>query len=304
MGELTEGFYAMHRGWQFDRDFEDDPFSRRDAWVWLIENAAHKDSEIMVGKKPCILQAGQLMHSVRYLADQWKWPLTRTQRLLDQFQKSGKITRSKYLHVKRVSETRSKSAENRDFETLFETPYNVITICNYVKYQAVSKNSGTRSETPQKSPENRPSETGFWNKDNKDDKIYTKPSSETSRSEALFLEIVHKAGFSNLPNDRRLVEQWIDKGASDTEIIEAVVSFSNRLLQQTGRRPFTLKVCNDAVQEVIHHNEQRRIGNERAKQERERSEQYYAQREATAKRALPKSELRRIWADMQNGSVQ
>src|SRR3546814_15955625 len=34
---LMSGFYLMHRGWQEADIFAREEYSRRDAWVWLIE---------------------------------------------------------------------------------------------------------------------------------------------------------------------------------------------------------------------------------------------------------------------------
>lgn len=258
MGRMTEGFYAMHRGWQGDPDFEDDPFSRRDAWVWLIENAAHKDLQIDIKGHCCTLAAGQMMHSVRYLAEQWGWPLTRAQRFLDQVEKSGKIKRSKHLPLKRVSETQN--------ETIIETPYNVITICKYVKYQVTGRNSETLSETR--------SETQFWNNNNNnDDKIYTNTPSETSRSEGLFFEILHYCGFASIPKDRTLVDAWLAlPHATASDILQTCKDVTARLINDTGRAPFTLKVFDSDVRATIA-KEQRRIeANRRHEQQFEEQE--------------------------------
>jgi hypothetical protein len=55
----------MYRGWMEHEVFGHEPFSRRDAWVWLIENAAFADNQR--------LKRGQLCHSYRHLAATWKW---------------------------------------------------------------------------------------------------------------------------------------------------------------------------------------------------------------------------------------
>lgn len=42
------GYFLMHRGWQENPIFDREEYSRRDAWVWLIENATWKPSRTRV----------------------------------------------------------------------------------------------------------------------------------------------------------------------------------------------------------------------------------------------------------------
>ena len=70
-----EGFYLMHRGWMDNPSSRagHDPFCRRAAWVWLIEEAAWADRRVSLGGKTVTLHRGQLTHSVRFMAQAWNW---------------------------------------------------------------------------------------------------------------------------------------------------------------------------------------------------------------------------------------
>ena len=121
------GVFAVDRG-VFDHDcFADEPFTEREAWMWLISSAAWKAKTVRIGKFVADLKRGQAAFSVRFLADKWQWSKSRVDRFL------GRL-------------------ENRDMiGTQSGTGITVITIINYNQYQRVSipdrDSNGTQTET-------------------------------------------------------------------------------------------------------------------------------------------------------------
>lgn len=117
------GYYQMQRGWQDHDLFAGDEYSRRDAWEWLVANAAWKDTKTRIGGKSVMLKRGQLSHSIRFMAEKWGWSRSKTHRFLCDLK----------------------------IETMIETGLgqwqDIITICNYDKFQAETKNSETIPET-------------------------------------------------------------------------------------------------------------------------------------------------------------
>jgi hypothetical protein len=107
----VSGFYLMHRGWQDNPLFGREPFSRRDAWVWLIENAVHKPTRISIGGKGLELHRGQLSYSLRYLAKQWGWDDPKVRRFI------------------------AAAVRENMIDCVADAGQNVITISNYDKYQ-------------------------------------------------------------------------------------------------------------------------------------------------------------------------
>lgn len=108
------GFYLMHRGWQDHSIFRNEAFSRRDAFVWMIEEAAFQDGEVWIGGTMLRLKRGQFSHSLRFMAKAWKWDEAKVRRFLKSTQEAKIIDAST------------------------DAGQTVITICNYDKYQTVS----------------------------------------------------------------------------------------------------------------------------------------------------------------------
>src|SRR5689334_10600758 len=108
------GVFAVDRG-VFDHDcFADEPFTEREAWMWLIGEAAWKPRGRRIGAVNVSLERGQLAASVRFLADRWRWSKSAVARFL------GRL-------------------KNRDMiETASGTGISIITICKYDEYQRVS----------------------------------------------------------------------------------------------------------------------------------------------------------------------
>jgi hypothetical protein len=86
--------------------------TERMAWAWMIEAASWKATRVRVGGQIVSLERGQLVGSVRFLADKWQWSKSRVDRFLHRLRCEGMIG------------TETKSGTN------------VVTVCNYDKYQA------------------------------------------------------------------------------------------------------------------------------------------------------------------------
>jgi hypothetical protein len=100
----------------------DAPFSEREAWVWLIAEAAWKPREKRVGKVIVTLDRGQLAHSTRFLADAWQWTHSRVRRFLERLENRHMIERQS------------------------DTGVSVICIMKYDTYQYNAQSSGTPVE--------------------------------------------------------------------------------------------------------------------------------------------------------------
>lgn len=122
------GFYLMPRGMLDHPAFggKREPFCRRSAWVWLVENAAYQERVISVGGKAVTLSRGQLSVSVRHLARQWGWSAPRVFR---------------YLTAVR---------EHHLAECVGDTANTIITIGNYDEYRLETRSADTPIETAPK----------------------------------------------------------------------------------------------------------------------------------------------------------
>lgn len=122
---MTRGFYLMARGWMDHPALAtNEPFSRREAWLWLIENAAFRETRIDVLGRTVPVLRGQICRSYRDLAREWGWSLSVVQRFIARLQTDTLIS------------------------TANDTGRLTITLCNYDKYQRQNPVSDTEQETP------------------------------------------------------------------------------------------------------------------------------------------------------------
>jgi hypothetical protein len=122
------GVFAVDRGiWDHPVLASRDPFTRREAWLWLVSEAAWKPRRRRIGSASLEIDRGELAHSVRFIADAWGWPKSNVARFLEA------------LKTETMIGTRTDQGVT------------VITICNYDEYQRVSlpdrDNRGTPSGT-------------------------------------------------------------------------------------------------------------------------------------------------------------
>lgn len=119
------GYVAMSRDWQEHDLFGGDEFSRRDAWAWLIAQAAWKPTTARVKGSKIDLQRGELCFSQRFLAAKWGWSKSRVDRFLSLLRDEGMIeTRTKN------GATAGQSADHPAGQG-----QSIISICNYDRYQ-------------------------------------------------------------------------------------------------------------------------------------------------------------------------
>mgnify|MGYP006921316524 FL=1 len=125
------GYIAVQRGFFDHHAFKKEPFTEREAWLWLISEASWKPETTRVGDTVFNLNRGELAHACRYMAKAWQWHHLRVWRFL------------KRLESDRMIETQTKRDATH------------ITICNYDKYQSSRNADETQSETPVKQPRNK-----------------------------------------------------------------------------------------------------------------------------------------------------
>jgi hypothetical protein len=115
------GVFAVDRG-VFDHPiFALEPYTEREAWLWMISAAAWKDCRVRAGRKMISLLRGQLSFSERFLAEKWKWAKTSVRRFLDRLKNEEMVC----------------LLADRDTTT--------ITICNYERYAFDGSYRGPRT---------------------------------------------------------------------------------------------------------------------------------------------------------------
>ena len=120
------GYFVVSRA-VFDHvDFAPEPFTEREAWLWLISEAAWKPTRVRIGSAgvPVVLARGEVAHSLRFMADKWKWSVKEVRGFIDRSKKQGRLTQ--------------KRAHDGA----------ILTICNYDKFQLGGHTEGQSEGTP------------------------------------------------------------------------------------------------------------------------------------------------------------
>lgn len=117
--------------------FAGEPYSRRDAWLWLIANAAWKPKRIKHKGKMIVLERGQVLIGRAFLAETWGWS------------EQSVRTFVKFL----VSETMLEINQSSGHFA------NVANICNYDKYQTSQPERGQQSNQSATRAQPEPNQT-------------------------------------------------------------------------------------------------------------------------------------------------
>lgn len=113
------GTVNISRSIWHDAAFKAEPFTEREAFIWIIMEASYKSREKRVGNLTVNLERGQLATSVRFMCEAWDWSKSRVDRFLKRLEKRDMIG------------------------TDSGTGVNIITVCKYDDYQNAIRGSGT-----------------------------------------------------------------------------------------------------------------------------------------------------------------
>lgn len=83
--------FAVDRGIWDDPDFPSEPFSEREAWIWLVGAAAWKDGKIRCAVGVVELKRGEFSFAIRFLAERWSWSKSRVDRFLNRLENRDMI---------------------------------------------------------------------------------------------------------------------------------------------------------------------------------------------------------------------
>lgn len=66
-------FYQMHRGWMDNPLFKEEPYTKAQAWEWMIGEAHWRDAVVPVLGNPVMIKRGSFAASIRFMAEKFKW---------------------------------------------------------------------------------------------------------------------------------------------------------------------------------------------------------------------------------------
>lgn len=127
---MSNGWIKLHRKLQECWIWlEKDPFDKRSAWVDLLLTANHSDKKILFNGELITVKRGQILTSIRKLAERWKWSYDKTSRFLKLIESGGMLRK-----------------ESDNCRTL-------LTIENYEVYQDVTCTDRTLISEPTEHPQ-------------------------------------------------------------------------------------------------------------------------------------------------------
>lgn len=150
--------------------FKREKFTEREAWLWLLSEAAWCDKRVRVGRCVVELKRGQIAHARSYLAAKWQWNESAVRRFLERLENDAMIDRLA------TSET------------------TILTICNYDDYQFGWPARDRQTDRPATGP--RPQEEELKKLKNDDDDEGARPKLVSDDSFSIATEIGALCGFS------------------------------------------------------------------------------------------------------------
>ena len=86
------GWIKLHRDIQEHWLWEDEPFSRGQAFIDLLMEVNHEDRKVLFNGELIEIKRGSKITSLRKLGERWKWSICKVKKFLEQLQKDGMIT--------------------------------------------------------------------------------------------------------------------------------------------------------------------------------------------------------------------
>lgn len=117
------GYIFLSRGALEHEFFRRQEYSEFEAWVWLLTEAAWKPRSRRLGEFMVQLERGQLVASIRHMAEVWSWSKGKVERFFSRLKTETMVG------------------------THTETGITIITICNYDRYQKAQDKNGTATKS-------------------------------------------------------------------------------------------------------------------------------------------------------------
>lgn len=106
------GYFALYRGTLDHPVFANEPYTEREAWIWMLDEAAYRPRRKFIAGRMVSLNRGQLAASQRFMQEKWGWA------------SKGRVER----FLKKLKNEAMIEPQN-------EPGLTVITICNYERFQ-------------------------------------------------------------------------------------------------------------------------------------------------------------------------
>lgn len=150
------GVFAVARSIWDDPDFAAEQFTEREAFMWLVSDAAWAPHKVRgTGKHPITVERGEFSHSVRFLGDQWRWDKDRVARFILKLLKRDIIIDAsrdgaRVFKIKNYNEYQVVGLPNRDSETDAESDADATPVRQTCDKLETFKHSNIQNNIPSK----------------------------------------------------------------------------------------------------------------------------------------------------------
>lgn len=201
---MSNGWIKLHRKLQDCWIWLDkEPFDKRSAWVDLLLTANHSDKKILFNGELITIKRGQILTSIRKLAERWKWSYDKTSRFLKLIESDGMLRK-----------------ESDNCRTL-------LTIENYEVYQDVTCTDRTPISEPTEHPQvNIPN-------------TYRTPISEPISDKQECKEYKNEKNVKNVKNDKKVRKEPVVYYPNDELLDNAFKEFVT--MRNKIKRPLATK---------------------------------------------------------------
>lgn len=120
------GWIKLDRDWFKATEFADEAYTEREAWLWVMSSAAYEPHTRYVNGHAFKVERGQVMASLRTLANEWGWGVQRVRGFIAKLAEMEKITVSTDRAVTVISlrETAISQKQQHASNTASNTPCN------------------------------------------------------------------------------------------------------------------------------------------------------------------------------------
>ena len=151
---MAAGWIKVYRSIENNWIWNDDVFSRGQAWIDILLMVNHEDNKIMFNGTLTEIKRGDCITSIRKLSDKWGWSRNKVDHFLKQLKSDGMIDYKK------------------------DTKKTLLTVENYDLYQSRDLEKGHQKATEKPLKDNKKTTKGHQKDTNKNDKEYIKNDKE------------------------------------------------------------------------------------------------------------------------------
>lgn len=199
--------------------FLNEPFTQREAWLWLIANAAWKDHRVRMGNSMVEIKRGQVIVGLEHLSKKWGWGVKKVRLFLD------------FL----VSECMIEKGKSRGRFA------NVATICNYDKYQAAQDQQGQVEGQVQDRLR-----AGSGQHSTKDTNTQIKNTDHPLHQQPFFKDPYERVKLDEIGKPmllNGLHAEWLSKFDNDEQALELALTRAAPYIQPNSRKPLEAQVA-------------------------------------------------------------